>query len=84
MRGEQIFARKGDDSSKAVKIGKVIAAKYNIGIALVDLTKIDKLGSSIRIFLDDYKVMLWQPTWLDMVLNVDYPDEEDQDPNPEQ
>ena len=72
IKGEQIFGKKGEDG-KLVKIGKVLASKHNIGIALIDLTKLDKLGSQVRIFLDDYKVMLWQPTWLDMVLNVDYP-----------
>ena len=67
-----------------MKLGKVLISKHNIGIALIDLTKMDKLGSNIRIYLDDYKVMLWQPTWLDMVLNVDIPDDEEPDHNPEE
>ena len=55
IKGEQIFGKKGEDG-KLVKIGKVLASKHNIGIALIDLTKLDKLGSQVRIFLDDYKV----------------------------
>jgi hypothetical protein len=50
-----------------MKIGKVIASKYNCGIALIDITKLDKIGANAEFKMDDYRVILWQPMWLDMV-----------------
>ena len=37
-------------------------------MAQIDITKIDKLGHGAKYFLSDYKVVLWQPNWL----NIDY------------
>ena len=53
--------------SSGMKIGKVLAHKYNCGIALVDITKLDKIGANAEYRLDDYRVIIWQPTWIDMV-----------------
>ena len=39
----------------------------NIGVALVDFLKMDEIGSNRVYWLDDFRVVLWQPTWLDMV-----------------
>ena len=50
-----------------MKIGKVLTNKYNCGIALVDMTKLDKIGTNAEYRLDDYRVIIWQPMWLDMV-----------------
>ena len=50
-----------------MKIGKVIANKFNCGIALIDITKLDKIGANAELKMDDYRVILWQPMWLDMV-----------------
>lgn len=36
----------------------------NIGIALLDLDKMDKYGGNKAYFLDDFRVLTWQPTWL--------------------
>ena len=41
-----------------MKIGKVLVNKYNCGIALVDVTKLDKIGNA-EYRLDDYRVILW-------------------------
>ena len=50
-----------------MKIGKVLTNKFNCGIALVDVTKLDKIGANAEYKLDDYRVIIWQPMWLDMV-----------------
>jgi hypothetical protein len=42
-----------------MKIGKVIANKYNTGIALIDITKLDKIGANAEFKMDDYRVILW-------------------------
>ena len=36
-----------------------MAHKHNIGLALVDITKMDKLGMDAEYSLSDYKMMLW-------------------------
>ena len=62
--GEEIKAqkvvKKGDkEKMTEIKLGKVLAHKYNIGLALVDITKIDKLGKDAVYTLSDYKMMIW-------------------------
>ena len=38
----------------------------NLGIAMVDINKIDELGSNKVYWLDDFRLFMWQPPWLDM------------------
>jgi len=57
----------GEDQNKEVKLGKVISQYYNCGIALIDISKVDKLGGNALYRLGDHRAVVWQPTWLDMV-----------------
>jgi hypothetical protein len=45
VKGEKIVGT-GTTQTKPIKLGKILTSKYNTGIALVDLTKLDKLGSN--------------------------------------
>mmetsp|Transcript_19163 Transcript_19163/g.32667 ORF Transcript_19163/g.32667 Transcript_19163/m.32667 type:complete len:87 (-) Transcript_19163:137-397(-) len=54
---------------KTLKLGKVIQNKFNSGIALIDMTKLDKLGANAVYNLSDYKALLWQPMWLDLKID---------------
>jgi|TARA_B110000305_G_C19280131_1_gene558820 hypothetical protein len=56
--------------------------KYNTGIAQIDITKLDNLGANAHYKLDDYRVLLWQPMWLNMVLHNNDEDSP-KDENPE-
>ena len=58
VKGEVIQGR-GTGQKKDIKLGKVLRSKYNTGIALVDLTKLDKVGSNAEYILDDYRLILW-------------------------
>jgi hypothetical protein len=42
-----------------MKIGKILSQKYNCGIALVDMTKLDQIGANAEYKLDDYRVIIW-------------------------
>ena len=67
--GEIITGREmGKEDSKPIKLGKVLVNKWNTGIAQIDITKLDNLGANAHYKLDDYRVLLWQPMWLNMVL----------------
>ena len=46
------------------KIGKMIVNHKNIGVALLDIEKIDSLGGNKAYFLDDFRLLTWQPSWL--------------------
>lgn len=63
--------------SKGKKLGKVIAQQNNVGIALVDLARLNKNGPNHEYrLLGDFRTYLWQPLWLEMALK---PSEELQD-----
>jgi folate-binding protein YgfZ len=62
------------------KIGKVLANKFNCGVALIDINKLDKIGANAEYRLDEYRVLIWQPTWLDMVHSKKIPDEDMEEP----
>ena len=56
-----------DPEETKVKLGKVMTNKHNIGIALVDYQKMDEIGGNRVYWIDDYRVVLWQPMWLDII-----------------
>ena len=57
LKGEQIIDEKGK------KLGKVLTNANNIGIAMVDLQRLNKNGSEHKYSLSDYRTFLWQPAW---------------------
>ena len=62
LKGENIIDTKGK------KLGKVFAQQNNVGIALVDLARLNKNGPNHEYKLGDFRAYLWQPIWLDMQL----------------
>ncbi len=63
LLGEEI------QDAKSRKLGKVIAATANMGIALVDLNRLNKNGPNHEYrVLNDFRTYLWQPVWLDVAL----------------
>ena len=36
-----------------------------MGIALVDMTKLDAIGGNRNLWLDDFRMFLWQPMWVE-------------------
>jgi len=79
--GEQITAKKpSQEDAKPVRLGKVLATTKNIGVAMIDITKLDELGTNTKYLLDDYEIALWQPSWLE----VDGPSEDPSAENPEE
>lgn len=56
---------------KGKKLGKVLAQEKNIGIAMVDLNKLNKNGANHEYKLEGFRTYLWQPEWLDMALKVE-------------
>ena len=58
VKGEKILGI-GTEQKKPLSLGKILTNKYNTGIALIDLTKLDKLGSNAKYNLDDYRLILW-------------------------
>ena len=58
--------------SKGKKLGKVISAEKNMGLALVDLNRLNLNGPNHEYrILNDFRTFLWQPIWLDMALKLD-------------
>ena len=41
--------------------------KNNLGVALVDYKKMDEVGGNRVYWIDDYRVVLWQPMWLEVI-----------------
>ncbi len=71
LKGQEIQDGRGK------KLGKVIACQNNVGVALVDLAKLNKNGPTHEYrLLGDFRAYLWQPVWLDMSLK---PSEEQED-----
>ena len=61
------FAVEGENASgKRVSLGKILSQQWNCGIALIDISKVDKLGGNTKYFIGDKRAIIWQPTWLDM------------------
>ena len=60
LKGENIVDEKGK------KLGKVLTNSTNMGVALVDLTKLNKNGSNHKYSIAEHRAFLWQPAWMDM------------------
>ena len=75
LKGEIILDAKGK------KLGKVLASQYNVGVAMIDLNKLNANGPNHAYKLSGYRAIMWQPTWLDMQLSAEK--EEDGEGEPE-
>lgn len=65
LKGEIIKDQKGR------KLGKVLASSKNMGVALVDLDRLNSNGANHEYkLLNDFRTYLWQPVWLDMAMRV--------------
>ena len=53
LKGENIVDEKGK------KLGKVLANSTNMGVALVDLTKLSKNGSNHKYSVADHRAFIW-------------------------
>lgn len=53
------------------KLGKVLASHNNLGIALVDLGRLNKNGAEHEYSIEGQKTLLWQPIWMDVTLAGD-------------
>lgn len=66
LKGEEILDGKGK------KLGKIIACEKNMGIALVDVNRLNKNGQNHEYkTLHDFRTYLWQPVWLDVALKTE-------------
>ena len=54
------------EEKNEMKLGKVLGHEYNCGIALIDIGKMDMIGTNAQYNLSDYRVIIWQPNWLSM------------------
>jgi hypothetical protein len=55
--------------AKGKKLGKVLSCEKNVGIALVDLNRLNTNGPNHEYkLMGDFRTYLWQPVWLDMAL----------------
>ena len=61
IEGTQITNKKGK------RLGKVITNHKNIGVAMVDLTKLDQNDFN-GYKLEDQKVVFWQPCWMEDIV----------------
>ena len=62
---------KGQDikDSKGKKLGKVLASRNNLGIALVDIMRLNSNGAGHEYTLDGHRSLLWQPVWMNVTLS---------------
>ena len=51
------------------KLGKILASRHNLGVALVDLTRLNKNGPNHEYSIDGHQSYLWQPVWMDITLS---------------
>ncbi|CDW76044.1 aminomethyl transferase [Stylonychia lemnae] len=67
---------------KGGKIGKILASQYNAGVAMIDLLKLYNQKQNAKFFLNDRRVMLWQPTWLKLYdIEQEIAEQDPNDPN---
>ena len=59
IEGQSILDQKGK------KVGKVIAHELNMGVALVDMPKIEVNGPKHKYSLAEHRVVMWSPLWMD-------------------
>ena len=55
--------------AKGKRLGKVIASNKNLGIAMVDLSRLNQNGAQQEFTLEGQKTLLWQPVWMDVTLS---------------
>jgi len=61
-----------------MKLGKVLCHHRNVGIAQISIDKLDELGTNAIYNISDYRILIWQPEWLDMVRKQDHPDKDEE------
>lgn len=67
-----------DNTTKQqITLGKILTQRNNIGIAVVDITKVDKLGGNTKFNIGPYRALMWQPIWLDAVKSRKYQETND-------
>lgn len=71
LNGEEIR------DSKGKKFGKVLGSQYNVGTALIDVTKLKEDMSNETYHLSDYRILIWQPAWLELEISKDEDDSEE-------
>ena len=54
--------------SKGRRLAKVLTNKNNLGIALVDLMRLNKNGPGHEYETEGFRTLLWQPTWMKVML----------------
>jgi len=57
--------------SKGRKLGKILASENNIGVALVDLARLNQNGANHEYTVEGQRTLLWQPVWMDVTLEGD-------------
>ena len=65
LKGTEIKDEKGK------KLGKVLTSRNNLGIALIDLMRLNKNGPEHEYNLDGHRALMWQPIWMDIILSGD-------------
>ena len=55
--------------AKGKRLGRVIASNKNLGIAMVDLSRLNQNGAQQEFTLEGQKTLLWQPVWMDVTLS---------------
>ena len=57
----------GEDSAgNMVPLGKVLTQINNIGIAMVDINKLDSLGGNAKYTIGSNRAVVWHPDWLEI------------------
>ena len=69
VKGEIILDAKGK------KLGKVLGHQNNMGIAIVDLNRLNTNGPNHEYRIGDFRTFLWQPVWLDVMLRPEAAEE---------
>ena len=55
--------------SKGKRLGKVVAHRNNMGIALIDLMRLNANGPNHEYNIDGLKSIMWQPVWMNVKLS---------------
>ena len=54
--------------AKGKRLGRVLTTHANLGIAMVDLSRLNKNGPEHEYTLEGLRALLWQPVWMDIGL----------------
>ena len=55
--------------SKGKRVGKVLTHRNNMGIALIDLMRLNSNGPNHEYNIDGLRSLMWQPVWMDVKLS---------------